>query len=70
MDDFEAILETLTDEQKDYLAMGVVLGSAESANNIITAYAILDDPKEALIEYANAILDGTKALSEKMVNVK
>lgn len=70
MDSFAEMFNTLTDEQKDYLAIGIILGGSECARHILAAYNDLDDPKEVLTEMAHSMLDDARDLMKKLENAK
>lgn len=66
IEEFNAIFDGLDPEQKDFLAMGILLGSVEVAKVILAAFNSLPDPKGFLVDHANGLIADVVELKSRM----
>lgn len=66
VEEFNAIFDDLDNNEKDYLAMGVLLGSVEVAKVILAAFNSLPDPEGFLVDHANGLIADVVELKSRM----
>jgi hypothetical protein len=69
METFEKIFDDLDDNERDFLAIGILLGGVEGARNILAILSSEDDAvsaSEELTKYANWIIADAREIQAKL----